>query len=327
MKRAFASLVVFVLVAAFARGDGSRLRLAEISANGPLERATFDCGSAGRATIEFGLAAGETRTLVVALPSREGREAAAPVASDAHARFVAWTPDAERVARFAAVPLGLRSRTAPPAPDRDLAPNLAAFAVAIAAAFFVGSVRARPGVALAVGGAAAALILSLESFSARAPEVRVARDYDVREGAGLEWRVARDRFELGADAWLSLTVDPEPAEIELRVDARVGGRAHATTVAARGATLALALAPAAAAPRVDGNRYGDFVEVWTRASDGDWAYHGEWTFGEALGPPRASDRRPPGWINPALPQGRELLVAREAAEAGAPEVWVRVLGP
>ncbi|MCE9593609.1 MAG: hypothetical protein K8S98_05400 [Planctomycetes bacterium] len=321
-----ALVVVLVLVADARGGDASRLRRAELAASGPLERASLDLGGAGTATIELGLAAGETRRFVALLPAREGSEALAPRSSDEHLRFLGWTPDEERARRWSALPPALRLRPPPTPPSSANAASLAALSLAFAAAFFVHRLRARPGLALLVGAVAALGVFALDTALARPTNALVVYDYDARDGAGVRWECARDRLDFASDAVLSFAVEPAEHAIAVAIDAR-GDGSPLTRVVARGAALSRAEAPDAAVPDRASNRWGDFAEVWTRDADGAWTARGPWASNTALPPAVAGEARPPGWMNPALPQGLKLLVGRAASDVRGAEVWVRVLGP
>ncbi|MBI5435413.1 MAG: hypothetical protein HZA52_21440 [Planctomycetes bacterium] len=330
--------------------DASRLRIAELAATGPLASATLDFGGAGRATLLLDLAAGESRTLNVPLPTREGFDALVPSVSDPRLRFVGWRPDAERERAFAALPLALRTRSAPPPPARSLAPSLAALTLVVAGVLFVSRVRANRARALLVGALTAVAVLSLELAFDAPPRTRIVLDFELGAdgsvGDGVRWVSARDRLDLGVEPPLALAVEPAQTALDVRIDARGAGPAR-TTVLGTGALLGRADAAREAPPDRAGNRWGDLAAVWTRDEAGTWTEHGTWPFASPLPAALAGDRRPPGWINPALPQGRKLLIglASEpepgAASPGArppgvpslgvpspgPEVWIRVTGP
>lgn len=345
------ALLVCVLLAADARAtDASRLRIAELSATGPLASATLDFGGAGRATVRLDLAEGESRSLSVPLPTREGFESLVPSASDPRLRFVGWRPDAERERAFASLPLALRTRSVPPAPARSLAPSLAALTLAVAGALFVSRVRTNRLRALLVGALTAAAVLALELAFDAPPRPRIVLDFELGAdgpvGDGVRWTSARDRLDLGVEPPLSLAVEPTETALDVRIDARGAGPVR-TTVSGRGALLGRADAAREAPPDRAGNRWGDLAAVWTRDEAGNWTEHGPWAFGDPLPTARTGDRRPPGWINPALPQGRKLLIGRASEpQPGAslsgdpavgstpggsgradPEVWIRVTGP
>lgn len=76
----------------------------------------------------------------------------------------------------------------------------------------------------------------------------------------------------------------------------------------------------------EGNSWDDLAESWVRDDAGVWRAHGTWKVGAALPPALEGASDPPGWLNPALPMGSSILIARLPERAPNLERWVRVVG-
>jgi hypothetical protein len=74
------------------------------------------------------------------------------------------------------------------------------------------------------------------------------------------------------------------------------------------------------------NRWADLDRVWLREADGTWSDRGVWPRGGPLPAAGRGGSLPPSWINPALPQGLSVLIARRASAGGAAPTWLRDYG-
>ena len=322
--------------------EGTRTPLARVELEGPLEAVDLSFPDGNGTTIALPLAAGERRTLTLPLPAPAIAAQALPVVTvqgAGAARFAGWVgSDVERLsAEWGRLPLGLRRRPRPPAPERahTSGPPLAALLVACAG--FLGALRwrRRGPLALAVGAlaAAAAYALALPP-PATGRELRLLEG-DGSSGAWLALRVARERLELAPAA--ALLVETRPPLAPLRVRVEPGPQGPRWILLAPGATIDLLdLAPLEPdlLTRAGTNRLGALTQVWVREADGRWSRRGSWPAGAPLPAALAGPGEPPGWLNPALPMGTGVLLGRRASDpaeapSGAPApdaLWVRLVG-
>lgn len=327
---ALALLVFGVARAVPATAGESRLGYVEVSASGPLERATLDCGAAGKTELALALAAGETRNLLVPVPNAPGvvADASLPNTASTGLTVLGRRGDDERARALARLSVAWLTRPAPqPAPARG--PRVASLFFVVAAAAFVARFAARRALALLVGAVGFALVLALELAPSEAPRSVVVLDFTAGEPGGLRRESARHALELQGDAPLSLAVAPDDVRLELNADARGEGPLQ-VVARAPGAVLVRLDLLESGPPEPTANRFGDLADVWFRESDGRWTFRGDWTFGEPLpgarsAPPpagpsasagaetrRAEDALPPlaGWLQTGLPQGVAFLIGR-----------------
>ncbi len=324
-------VVALLASTALVRADTSRLHIARVELRGPLSSVTFDLAVAGRTHVELDLRAGESRVLDVPLPVFEGLDERAPkiesAPADGFVHFVGWDPDRERTSAFERVPLGLKTRPRP-AVERDLALSPASFLLAAAASLFAQRVKKRVLRALAVALVASIAILWIETRD-RTSDVERTRliEVDASSGSAITIDTASERIELELAHFLALELDPPKSVPEVELDARAPGAAR-LSISSPNATLH-AIGELGAPPAIErgSNRFADLDSVWLREGDGSWSSRGVWPVGAPLPAPVAGDRSlPPGWINPALPQGISVLIARRKVAAGGPSEWIRSFG-
>jgi len=319
-----ALLLACVLCAASARAQ-SRIAFAEYELTGPCDVVVLDLGRAGSTRIEGRLAAGETRRVVVPIPTSPGARPLEPrveARADAHvpARFLAWQPPA---ARFTDLPAGLRARPVPVASATRVRVGIGVLLVLAAAGIAgLGSAR-RPFVALALAVAAAVVVYAL----ARRSLERDAAPVEVLDGiAGhTAWqrsRAARDSLELpGRGPTFDVVTDPPHAAI--RIEAPLDPSRPAVARAS-GAQLSANWSEPWDSDALDrtANALAPLAAAWRRV-EGNWTFHGAWPLGAALGPAVAGPAAP-GWLVAGLPQGVEIVVGEMG---GAPRSHVRCTYP
>jgi hypothetical protein len=314
---------------------GERLRWAIIEVDGPLASVRLDAMPAGVVELAGPLTEGEHRVLEVPVPvpsSSTNTGARQPetrvVGGSGRARFVSWS-ESESATTFAGAvswPAVPGSSGAVPLPVLLLL--LAAFLVGLA-------LRRRPTacalLALMSSGVVTLLMINAE---ASPPSLRLL---ELRAAGGGEWHVidaARDACRASLERPFELVL--QPANVPLRVsmpmdlDARASARFEA-----RGATLFVRrpFAPGPHALTRSMNRWGRLDATWVRTADGVWTARGPWELGRPLPEPieePLDGGLPPGHLNPALPQGVEILIGRLAPQAfrgpgnGPRQAWVRI---
>jgi hypothetical protein len=324
-------------VALVSQGLG-RIRQAEVELRGPLAALEVELPGQASTRLELGLAPGELRT--VSVPVFAGVDGAELVLrelpeQEGSARWVGWTREgeAELAEHWRALPSGLRTRPAVARGDgvAGREPQPAALVFSAALLVLALALRRRPALACAVGvGGGVALVLWLASAAATTRELRVLEGEG--DGPWLAWDSGFDSLVIPAALPLQVEVEPRSASVQAFGALSAAGVGELTLVA-RGALLRRASAVDPGPRRVSAsvNGWGAFEEVWLRSGDGRWTAHGPWEAGAALPAGRPGD--PPGALNPALPQGVTVLVARLAPgvfSAGAPAgrpVWLRWIGP
>jgi len=342
MKLAFA-LVIGVLP----QGSG-RFRQAEVELRGPLAALEIavhgSAASSGETStrLELDLAPGELRT--VSVPLFASAECGDPALrelpqSEGSALWTGWTREgeAELAQAWLALPIGLRMRPSVALFDgvAGREPQPAALLFSAALFVLVLALRKRPALALASGLALAGVLVAWLARGEVAPrELRVLEGAGdgAGDGAWVAWDSGFESLRVPADLPLQFEVEPRSAAVfaQGRLSPRGVGE---LTLEARGALLrrASAFDPGRRRISAAANGWGRFEEVWVRSEDGRWSVHGPWEAGEPLPEGRAGD--PPGGLNPALPQGTAVVIARlargtysgDASAAG--EVWLRWIGP
>lgn len=313
----------------------SRVRRAEIALEGPLEQVEIAFPDGSGAVLELELGEGERRTLNVPLPMPAGSPQLAPridVAGSGTAR-VTSDPGIDPLASEAwtRLPIGLRQRPLPPAPDsRDAAsPPLAAWLLACAG--FALALRARDRgvlalVAGALGGGAA--------FAAAWVGQGVRSELVLLEGVAdspfwLRVRTAEGKLDLPVDLGAA-RIETHPARAALRLRAREGPRGLATSLeSAQAAIYQIEVEELGRErlTRAGSNDFASFSRVWVRDPDGSWSSRGAWDLGSGLPSAEPAAGVPPSWIQPALPLGTGILIAERVAEGdGSLQTWVRLVG-
>jgi len=313
---------------------GQRLRWARIEVDGPLASVRLDATPAGVVELTGPLSEGEHRVIEVPVPvSPQSANAARPpelevVGGSGRARFAAWLGNdaASSVAGALAWPAVPGSFGAVPLPVLML----------LAGAFLVGlALRRRPAacalLALVSSGLVTLLMIGAEPSS---PSLRLL---ELGAAGDPGWHVidaTRDACRAPIERPFELVVLPANVPLGVRMpmdfDAQPSARFEA-----RGATLYLKR-PLAAGPHAltrGMNRWGRLDATWVRAADGAWTARGAWELGRPLPEPieePLDGGLPPGHLNPALPQGIEILIGRLAPEAfrgprdGPQQAWVRI---
>lgn len=303
-------------------GAQSRVAFAEYEITGPCTRVELDAGLAGSVVVEGALAAGETRRVVLPVPTSPGAPPVEPRAAvgggGGSARLAGWREPA--LDRLSAA---LRARPAPVATAARVRAGLAVLGV-LAAAGIAGLWSARrPFVALALAAAAACAVFVL----ARSSLARDAAPVEVLDGiAGdVTWqraRAARGALVLpGRGPTFALTTEPghAPIRIEAPLDPGLPVRAGAP-----GALLVATWPEPWDARALDraANALAPIATAWLR-EEGTWTCRGAWPLEAALGP-AVEGPGPPGWLVSGLPQGRTLLVGElEPPRSGSPRTFVR----
>jgi len=324
-----------------AAAEGTRTPLGRVELVGPLQRVELGFPDGSGTTVAIPLASGEHRTLTLPLPSPSVAPDAQPritVEGVGSARFAGWVGDDLTRLRqeWERLPPGLRLRPRPPAledaPQRG--PPLAALLVACAAFLLALRLRRRGLAALGVG-----LVGAAATYALGAPSQASGRELSVLEGDGtsevwLAVHVGRERLVLEPADALRLETRPPRAVLDVLVDE--GPHGLRWTLRARGATLDrldLVSLEASVLTREGPNRLGALTQTWVRDGGGTWTRRGPWPAGATLPDALPGPGEPPGWMNPALPMGVGVLVARRSAASAeveasgkAAERWVRVVG-
>lgn len=316
------------------------LRRARVSLTGPLDGLEVETVGAGSARLELELAAGERRELVVAcVPSPLSGEEPPLLKTrgDGAARFEGWIEEDRASEELLAskLSLGLRSRPLPPAPDPGGGGlPTAGLLVALAAFLFVVKLRARALPALGAGALGAGAVFALAvAPGADGASLRLIELED-RGPWALEVSVARSRLAVPAGWHGRLATRPALAPVDVALGD--GGPGAVWTLEAGAADL-VTFVPLHLGPldldRAGSNGLAALAEVWLRSTDGEWSRRGAWPLGAGLPGPKAGAGEPPGWLNPALPQGRTVLIARlldpQALGDGGPArsaTWLRWIG-
>ncbi len=317
--------------------DLGRFREAEIELRGPLSALELSLGAQATTRVELDLAPLEQRTITVPLCAEpDEREPVLRELPEAEgdARWNGWTRagHGEARARWDALPPGLRAR--PPVALFDAVrgrePQTAGIALATALCLAALALRRRTVLALGVSFAGSAALLGWAARAGEAPRELRVLEGDA-SGAWVAWDSGYEVLEASAGVPLRLEVVPESAEV--LATARLGPAGiDRWRLEAPRAVLRRCEVLDAAPRRVahDFNGWGRFEAVWVRSPEGVWSTHGPWEAGEPL--PAGAPGMPPGGLNPALPQGVAVLVARLApgtfaggARPGG-EVWLRWVG-
>jgi len=329
-------LVAAVGVSPAAAGQQSRTRLARVELAGPLQGAELDYPDGSGASLALELVAGERRTLVVPLAAPTSAPDAAPeivVGGEGEVRFAGWVQsDVELLeSQWRRLSPALRGRPRPAAlgdPGRS-GPSVAALLLTCAGFTLVLRLRRQGLVALGVGALAAAVAYGAAARPASRGEVLRLLEGDGVGGGWLEVRVGRERLTVASAEAAWVETRPARAALRARVDEAPAGLRW-TFMAPRATVVHVGL-PALASDtlmRAGPNRLAALDPVWVREADGAWARHGAWDLGAALPEALPGPGEPPGWLNPALPLGTGILVARDASAPQAPgeQTWVRVVG-
>lgn len=248
------------------------------------------------------------------------------------ATFVGWGSEAtqRRAAEWSALPKSLSQRARVSAP-LGAASRVARPALWLAAAGALLAVAARARWALwcALGVTSATVVVSVALPPAR-PWRRVI-ELEALGVTALAVDCARDQLRGARDD--DLRWECEPNSASLRATSLRNRRE--LELAGRGALLRRWSRLATDGRRLDGdaNAWGLLAPVWRRSRSGEWRRFAAWPSGVAL-PETGGEAStgPPGWINPALPAGTEIVIGRWDEPAVAPvgveaEVWVRWIGP
>ena len=314
---------------------GERVRWARIEVDGPLASVRLDAMPAGMVELTGPLEQGEHRVIEVPVPvsvrntnAVGGEPRVEVVGGTGLARFAAWSESGSTTAVAGAV--------AWPAVPGSLGAVPLPVLMLLAAAFLVGlALRRRPAacalLALVSSGLVALLMVSAKPSS---PSLRLL---EMGASGNPAWHVidaARNACQISVERPVELVVLPEniPLRVRMPMDSDTPASAR---LEARGATVYVRrlLAPGPRALTRGMNRWGRLDATWLRGADGAWTARGVWELGQPLPGPidEPSDGGlPPGHLNPALPQGIEILIGRLAPQAfrGPPEgpaqAWVRV---
>lgn len=341
IRRAAIATALAVCASAAAHAQSSRIEWVRAELRGPLEHARADFAPAGRLAIECALSQGERLELELPIPtsgsSHNVRDLERAVRDVAPATGeVRWLgpSESDREARWQALPAGLRARPRPALSDaRRAAPWSVLFV--LGAAFAIGMrMRGRPFVALAVAaaGGGATWMLVRAQLSREPRSLRIF-ECDGAQGIWSRLLGSRERLLLPDD---TLIVDSEPRDAALTAHVDLApGREPAFSVEAP-ATALWACSDFDAGPRRVSrilNSWSALDQVWSRDEAGLWKWRGTWELGQALPEATAAaegEHALPGWMNPALPQGVGVLVARIRAggfgTADGAEAWIRVVG-
>jgi hypothetical protein len=333
------------LIAPTAGAQDSRIRWARLAVEGPLDGARLDCGAGGEMWLEGRLLPGERAVIEVPAPTAPTGMAVEPRVADPalsdRVAFDGWVEDPS-AARLVAVPMGLRLRPRPALPEWRAGSVPRSLLLVLAGSFLLTLVlRARRLLALAnacVWSAVAVLLLARTPLEGPAG-IRVLEG-EAGSSLWLAVDASREGFELGGERpWL---VDAEPARARLSVRVPLihppGLPGAGARILLRGGTL-LRIVGLDARNRDwkrANNHWGELEEVWLRSAGGDWTFHGSWPAGAPLPAPLpdSGEHRPPSWLDPALPQGRSILLGRLVPGAfgtvpasWAPlGTWVRLYG-
>ncbi len=332
-------MIVLALAALLCVGNPSRVRQAEVELVGPLDDVRLVVAGRAETILHAKLVAGERTTLVVPLAAaRDERELVLSEVPECagSARWTGWVRDELNDAEqsFEALPIGLRTRARPALPRAaGERVSWAAWFLALGVVPLLLSVQRRTAVMGAVSGCAALAVFVLARSTVPVPSARVL-ECDADSGRWVAVDSARDELRAPCAVPLHFAVEPEHAFVQGELD-RSALPSGMWTVRARGAIFLRwsAFDPGQRSLERTENRWGRIEALWLRSAEGVWSFHGEWELGRAL--PAARDAAPidpPGWLNPALPLGTEILIARLAPGAFAGDgdvptsVWIRRLG-
>ena len=339
-------LWIAVLPPIAARQEGDWCNMARVRLTGPLEGATFDPRHFALTTrVLVDLLPGEPRTLDLPFPfgppaDAESIEARAlPRGAEGRAEFLEWVAS-EADARWRSLPRGLRARPLPPVGELRLRASAGEVLILLASLLLALGARRRPALLLASGaaGALAVLCVGLAGGDRLGPGLRLLEG-DGASGLWLSVDCDRDRMRLPAGEPLRLELRTAGLGLWWTVDLRAP-RPDPWMAERIGNTFYRYEAIPAGERSFDRerNRWGRLEECWVRGVDGVWSAHGRWDLGDPL-PPGLEEGEgaaaPPGWLNPALPQGTGILIGRLAPgafgsrpEPGLPHrpAWVRLLG-
>lgn len=321
------------LASAFGAQSAPRWSRAQVELIGPLEALQL-VGARSTTSLTLALAPGERRAAVV--PSFDASFGAAPALTTTgagSARFAAWD-DAYAAAGEAwwqRVAPGLRARPLPRIGEEHNAQfraPLLALLLALAALPVALATRRRPSVcaacALALAAGVVAAVVRVDQFE---PRVRVL------EGDGFGNWIAVDAAvgELTLDTRLPQRISGERQALHFEIAAALDGRDATVRVAGGRLWRALPLEPGERRFARTGNDWGELSACWLREPDGAWSARGKWPAGQPLPAAEPSlPQDPPGWINPALPQGTSILIGELTPGAYAGDdprlarVWVRI---
>jgi hypothetical protein len=337
-------LVAFTAARPFPGAGGEDLLdLARLDLRGPLDSILLDMGDAGQTRIELGLAAGESRELIVPLPPRALDETAPRIQvhpREGRAVFAGWVDRGERRSGWERHAARLRQRPRPPARPGAVRATLPSLALALATALLVVGLRSSPRSALLLACVLCCGSLWLVKFQGdrEASPVRVLEGLGNASGTGSQWLLARSAAgPLSVDLENCLRLEGTGPG-RLRWQVALGEWGHTRRAQQDNGTLTAFsnLDPQTRSCGPERNAWGTMDRVWTRGADGSWQFHGAWEMGQPLpGPSFASmatpaPGAPPGWLTTGLPMGKTVLVAHlaEGAWAGPPwevgeEVWLR----
>jgi hypothetical protein len=314
----------------------SRVRRAEIALQGPLERVEIAFADGSGAVLELALRAGERRSMSLPLPvpaggadleprvdvQGDGSAIVAPSASVEPAAIEAWSR----------LPIALRQRPLPPAPDSRDGASTPWAAWLLACAGFALALRARERGALALlagalGGGAAFAAASMGD-DARSELVLLEGTAD--SPLWVRVRAAEGRLEVPADLGAA-RIETRPARAALRLHVAEGPQGLRCSLESGQAAIYLVDVQEfgrGRLTRADPNDLAPLARAWARDPDGTWTFRGAWDAGALLGPPEPVAGEPPSWIQPALPLGTGILIAEQAGAAagGGPRTWVRLVG-
>ncbi|MCY2960975.1 MAG: hypothetical protein NTY35_12495 [Planctomycetota bacterium] len=305
----------------------SRVAFAEYEIAGPCERIVLDAGLAGSTHVEGVLSAGESRRVVLPIPTSPGAPPLEPrvETSSGTAHFLGWL---ERDARLSQIPAALRARPVPLASAARVRVGVAVLCL-LAVAGIAGLWCARwpfASLGLALVAATAIFVLARASLERDAAPVEVL-DGIAGSGAWQRARAARDTLALpGRGPNFDLAVEPSRAPIRIEVPLDLARPTHASSKGAQLVAVWPEPWPAEALDRA-ANDLAPLSAVWVREA-GDWTYRAAWPLraplGDAAPRPPAPGSDPPGWLVAGLPQGVTLLVGEVA---GSPRSFVRCTYP
>ena len=323
--------------------DGDLLEFGRLELRGPLHSVSLEMGTAGQTRVELGLAAGESRELIVPLPPRALDERAPRIQvhpKEGSAVFVGWVGGDARLQEWESHSPRLRQRTRPPVKPGQIRATLPSLALALATALLVIGLRSSPPTAflLACALGSAGVWLVGAQGDRIATRVRVMEGLGTGDGTGVQWLLARSAagpLSVGLEECLRMEGTHSG---RLRWEVALGEWGHSQEVQLDNGTLTSLsnLDPQDLRCGPGRNDWGAMDRVWTRSADGTWLFHGAWGLGEPLPaspqdlPPAGDPPVLPGWLSAGLPMGRTVLVAHMAEEswAGPPraegeDVWLR----
>lgn len=322
---------------------GDLLEFGRLQLHGPVQSVLLEMGSAGQTRIELGLAAGESRELIVPLPPRaldDGPPRIQVQPKEGRAIFVGWVNGDERQLEWERHSPRLRQRTRPPVKPGQIRATLPSLALALAAALLVIGLRSSPSAAflLACALCCGGVWLVRAQGDRVATRVRVMEGWGTTNGTGSQWLLARSAAgPLSVEFEDCLRMEgTQPGR--LRWEVALGEWGHSREAQLDNGTLTAfsKLDPQNRRCGPDLNAWGTMDRVWTRAEDGSWQFHGAWELGEPL--PGLALEVPavgvppvlPGWLSAGLPMGKRVLVAHMAegawagpARAPGEDAWLR----